>query len=274
MNTNKLQLLILIFGIFAFAGCASYNNPAVTGDPGTTIDGRVENLFGYLIGVHPGKWPDKPDKNIRLKQCADIMRSAVDTNFLAMLANKLTNEPAVFQFTNQLNNGTEIVTLVTNTDIVFHFEDFSRRLTSDLDEHASLLTNPKLKTFTCDFGEVAEIVNPKNKNEWFEFDFDFSGPKGRYDGPVRQLLDRGIYTNSVGTRSFDYYEFYENGRLKSFRVLTPEHKDTAAFGENGQLQHLDWLVNNVFAIYLDFDELGNPHVRPVTLGKHPPLKFQ
>jgi len=86
----------LIFGLtIVFCSVCITSRGFDTGDPGTPFIGRVVNLFGYLIGIHPGKWPDKPDKNIRLKQCADILRSAIDTNQIEIDSLKLTNQPEV-----------------------------------------------------------------------------------------------------------------------------------------------------------------------------------
>lgn len=58
-----IALLILLTG-----GAGTVARSLDTGDPGTPFFGRVVNLFGYLIGIHPGKWPDKPDKNMPRQQ--------------------------------------------------------------------------------------------------------------------------------------------------------------------------------------------------------------
>jgi hypothetical protein len=51
---------------------------------------------------HPGAWPESPEKEPALRHCAVLLRSSVDTNWLAMVASKLANEPAVLEFTNHL----------------------------------------------------------------------------------------------------------------------------------------------------------------------------
>ncbi len=194
-RTLKIELLILIFGSFAIAGCVNYNDPTVTGFPGTTFGGRVENVAGYLVGMHPGKWPKKPDKNVRLKQCADILRSAVDTNQIELACGRLTNQP----------------------DVVLAIRTYSQQTISNLNEVASLLTNANLKTFTCDYGEGAEIVNPNNKNEWFDFIF-------YNNGPVMQIRKATIGNNHTELQM----GFYQNGRLRG---------DSLGFSENGELDH-------------------------------------
>jgi hypothetical protein len=253
-----------------------------TGEPGAPFTERASNLFGYLIGMHPGKWPDKPDKKMRLQQCADIMRSSVDTNWLATVANNLASQPSVFQFTSRLNDGTEAFTLVTNTDLILDFEDFSKRLTSDLDEYANLLTNSKLETATCDWGEFAQIVDPKDKNEWFEFDFDYSSPKYPWNNPVSELKKSRVDRSGEGGM---YMSFYVSGKLRSYWMYALDYYEKADFNENGQMQHffkenghyqkVDWVMNgqvlhqkwvhDKYAISINLDASCNPQVKLITL---------
>ncbi len=212
----------------------------------------------------PGEWSDSPQKQATLKRCADILRSSIDTNWLALIASKLTNQPAIFQFTNRLNDGTETVTLVTNTDIILYFEYFSKLLMSTLDEYAGYLTNPKLKTY-LGAGYEGEIPSPR-KNEGMIY-FGFRSKEGLITDFRRLAVVRG-------ERAALQVGFYPNGKLSQFRVFTLEHKDTALFLENGQLQHFDWIINDKISIHIDLDASGNPHVKLITLGKHPPLKIQ
>lgn len=193
---NRMILIPLL--LILSAGAETVMGSIDTGDPGTPFIGRVVNLFGYLIGMHPGKWPDKPDKKIRLQQCADILRSAIDTNQIELACSKLTNQP----------------------EAVLAIRNYSQQTISNLDEVASLLTNANLKTFTADYGEGAEIVNPKNKNEWFDFVF-------YYNGPVMQFSKRPLDGSHAGMGMY----FFENGRPR---------RDAGGhfeFRENGEIDH-------------------------------------
>jgi len=189
----------LIFGLtIVFCSVCITSRGLDTGDPGTPFIGRVVNLFGYLIGIHPGKWPDKPDKNIRLKHCADILRSAIDTNQIEIDSLKLTNQP----------------------EVLLAIRNYTQQTVSNLNGVASLLTNANLKTFTADFGEAAEMVNPKNKDEWYFFTF-------YYNGPVRQFEKRSNNRMNVAMS----LHFYENGRVAA------DAGGHIALRENGEIDH-------------------------------------
>jgi hypothetical protein len=155
-------------------------------------------LLGGTGAVGCGKWPAKPDKNIRLKQCADALRLAIDTNQIEIDCRNLTNQP----------------------EVVLAIRSYSQQTISNLDEAASLLTNANLKTFTADYGEGAAIANPKNKNERFGFMF-------YYNGPVRQIWKATVDGNHTEMEM----NFYQNGKLRR------EPNGLLEFRENGQIDH-------------------------------------
>src|ERR1035437_90486 len=107
-------------------------------------------------------WPDSPEKQERLKQSVDMLRSAVDTNQLAIIEKQLINE---LQSTNRTktDNGSETITIDTGADMILCFHNFSKQMVSDLNEFADLLTDPKLETYSYGWGK-AEIFSP-HKNE-------------------------------------------------------------------------------------------------------------
>jgi len=210
----------------------------------------------------PAEWPNSHQA---LNICAEIMRSSVDTNWLAMIAEKVTNLTTVIQFTNRLNNGSEAITLETNTDIAHYFEGFSKRLESTLNEYSGYLTNPKLKAYLGEAGYGAEIPS-SGLSEGMVY-YGFQSEKG----PARDIR---LLSKVSGERAPLQIIFYPNGRLSQFRVFTLQHKDTALFNENGQLQHFDWIMNDKMSIHIDPDASGEPHVKLIALGKHLPLKFQ
>ena len=283
----KVQLLILLAGIFAFAGCVNYNDPVMTGGPGTAIQDRAANLVGDMLGFHPSKWPDSPQKQAALKRCAELMRSSVDTNWLAMIAGKLANQPAVLQFTNRSNDGIETITLVTNADLVLHIEDFSKRLASTMNEIASCLTNSKLKTFIA-YNYKGVIVSPRENEKAISFNFwSENGPvknfkEASFDEPAPTTHNTpraAAKTTSSQTADAVHLpgvaaEFSESGRLVSFEILTPEHIESANFGGDGQPQHFFWRGNNMYAISIDMDVSNNVHVKLIPLGKNLRVKLQ
>ncbi len=210
------------------------------------------NIIEYYN--QPVAWPNSGQA---LKHSAELMRASVDTNWLAMIADKLTNQPAVLQFTNTLTNGTQTVVLVTNADMIFNFEAFSMQLTSILDEYAGYLTNPKLNAYLGQSGYGAEIPDSLKNKEVIYFDFlSKNGPASEF----RKIVS-GVSRARVKAA------FYDNGKLASFAIYTSENKENAHFGNNGQLQHFSWIMNEKFSIHIDVDASGSPHVKGYFLRK-------
>jgi hypothetical protein len=239
IGRDRRLLLLIPWCVILLGGAGPAKGGMDTGDPGTPFIGRVVNLAGYLMGIHPGQWPDKPDKNARLKQCSDLLRSAMDTNQIEMDCRKLTNQP----------------------ELVLAIRNYAQQTLSNLDEAASLLTNAHLKTFTAGFGEGAEIVNPKNKNEWYSFVF-------YHNGPVLQFRKASVDGNHTGMQM----NFHQNGRLAG------ELGGHLAFRANGQLDHC--FINGKYIlipiipgryvaedgeaqrkIYMEFSQTENPALR-------------
>lgn len=201
----------------------------------------------------PAAWPNSRQA---LRHSADLMRSSIDTNWLAMIADKLTNQPVVFRFTNRLNDGTAPVVIVTNADIIAYFKDFSKRLTSTLDEYASYLTNPKLNAYLGVAGYSAQIPSPTKSEGTIYFGFLTD------NGPTRDF--RQIVNGESRARMQAY--FYENGNLKLLNVIAT-YKYGVNFTENGQLKDVGWLLNNKLAIHINLDASGNPQISGEFLRK-------
>jgi hypothetical protein len=159
--------------------------------------------FGTAAVLHElftsHKWPGSAaEKKARLEHCAEVLRSAIDTNQIELDCLKLTNQP-------------EVVQAIRN---------YTQQTVSNLNEAADLLTNTSLNTFLADYGEGADIFNPKNKNEWFNFVF-------YYNGPVCQLEMRSSDKMHVKMS----LRFFENGRVAG------DARGHIALRANGEIEH-------------------------------------
>ena len=167
---NQIGALLLL-GLFAFAGCAYYKD---------TIT----------------------DKSTWLKQSAEVLRSAVDTNQIELACSKLKNQP----------------------EIVIAIRRYSQQAIVDLDVAASLLANPNLKTYGTEFGEGAKIADPNNPEEMYLFSFLSNG----------QILDfdkRTIAYTDGHQHVSQRMDFYSNGRLRA------DSGGHLTFKEDGELDH-------------------------------------
>jgi hypothetical protein len=198
-----------------------------------------------------------------LKQGAETMRSSIDKAWLAMITDKLTNQPTVLSFTNRSKEGVETVMLVTNSQLIHYLRDFAERLELSLVENAGYLTNPRLNAYHGVSGYGANIKSPTVSNETTYFGFrDERGLINDY----RQLAD-GVSRARVKAI------FDENGKLGSFEVFTAEHKDAARFAKNGRLQQITWDISDGFAIRISCDDSGSAHITGyfVTIPPRRPL---
>jgi hypothetical protein len=136
-------------------------------------------------------WPeDKSAKIVRLTRCAELVRSGVDTNQIEMACRKITNQPE---------------------SVLLDLKQFSKEAVSVLNLVADQLTNPKLTTFTADFGDGAELLDSKSQQSYI-FVFYFQGAVLKFE--LRRLdIRRG-----------DQAYFYKSGKLR-FIQLNKEHSN-------------------------------------------------
>ncbi len=197
---------------FVFVVCLFLNPASVAFSQTNTTPRQVQKYsdsfldkasYTFAVLLHElftsHKWPGSAaEKKARLEHCAEVLRSAIDTNQIELDCLKLTNQP-------------EVVQAIRN---------YTQQTVTNLNEAADLLTNANLKTFLADYGEGAEIFNPKNKDEWFDFDF-------YYNGPVRQLEMRSSDKMHVKMS----LRFYENGRVAG------DARRHIALRANGEIDH-------------------------------------
>jgi hypothetical protein len=195
-----------------FATCLCLNQASVvlaqTNTPARQIQKYSDSFldkaaYGFAVLLHElftsHKWPDSPaHKKIRLEHCAEVMRSAIDTNQIELDCLKLTNQP----------------------EVVLAIRNYTKQTVSDLNEAASFLTNANLHTYMADFGEAAEMVNPKNKDEWLLFIFNSNGSVSEFEN---RNNDKMHVKKSL--------RFYENGRVAG------DAGGHIAFRANGEIDH-------------------------------------
>jgi hypothetical protein len=141
---------------------------------------QIKLMSNAMLYMHPTPWPDSPQKSAALKHCANVLRSAIDTNQIASACNKMTNQP----------------------EAVLVLKSVATTAASNLDEFADLLTNTNLMTYLSYW---AEISNPTNL-----FYFSFWSD----NGPVRDLDKRPTGGQYILVSA----RFYENGKLLEFDI--------------------------------------------------------
>jgi len=173
--------------------------------PTIRTQSKAPLLLGLLVFVFAGcaYYKDSiTDKSTWLKQSAGVLRSAIDTNQIELACTKLMNQP----------------------EIVIAIRTYSQQAIADLDEAASLLTNPKLKSYGTEYGEGAEIVDPKNPEEIYCFNF-------QSNGQIWGFTKRVAAYNNGRQRVLKRMAFYSNGRLAA------DNGGHLTFKEDGELDH-------------------------------------
>ncbi len=152
---------------------------------GMTESEYVSNAARYMH--KPAPWPDTPEKCSTLKFCADVLRSALDTNRIETACVQTTNRPGA----------------------VLAIRYISKVAISNLNEFATYLINPRLDVYG-NFGDIA-IGKVNEEKAYFLF--------WSQDGPVRQLDKRTIDGRIIVGARFD-----KNGKLLEFRLNSPDSK--------------------------------------------------
>jgi hypothetical protein len=203
--------------------------------------------------TNPPAWPDNPQKQERIKRSIEMLRSAIDTNQLAIIEQKLISQ---FQSTNKAvtENGGELITPEVGKEIILCFEGFSKQMVSDLNEFADLLTNPKLETYSYVWGE-AEIRSSKRDQETVKFRF-------RRNGPVFSI------SRTTPNGELVHAEFGYDSKLNYFattcREIEPFWFTKASFendGQPNQLSSFSSIINDRLQFAFFEDRNGQLHFR-------------
>jgi len=197
-------------------------------------------------------WPESPEKQETLKRCAEILRSSVDMKQIEFVYDQLTNQPSVLQCAYRTNavmqNSSPISYYITNNDIITHFEGYTSRVVSDMNQFADLLADANLQTDVINHRQYcASILNPHNTNEVILYTF-----LSRV-GPVREVEMRINSGKTVAT----FADFHNNGKLKLF---DNQGRENISFYENGQLDKYFCNLYQGVAIALKLDSANNIRV--------------
>ncbi|HLX96042.1 MAG TPA: hypothetical protein VKU37_09895 [Verrucomicrobiae bacterium] len=144
---------------------------------------KIVLILAYLLAIQANHLSaqtnrparlDSPQKQERIKRSVEMLRSAIDTNQLAIIKRKLISQ---LQSTNVTvtENGGEVITPEVGKEIILCFENSSKQMVSELNTFADLLANPTLKTYSYTWGE-AEIPSPDRDQEKVKFQFRLNGP--------------------------------------------------------------------------------------------------
>lgn len=154
-------------------------------------------------------WPDSFNKQEVLKHCADVVRSAIDTNQIEIACANLTNRP----------------------DEAIKLREISSNFLSELNGMADLLTNSNLITY-MGIGYEAELNTPTN-----HFGFIFWSNRQQVTAG-RQFDMRTLDQKRVLTK----IRFYENGKVMNMLTDIP-CKMSLSFKEDGHLDHYYQMPN-------------------------------
>ena len=135
--------------------------------------------------VAPKPWPELAHKQETLTFCAAILRTAIDLNEIELACGQLTNQP-------------EAAAVLKN---------FSKAVTSNLNEFADMLADPEITTSVGSEGYRAELSKSR-----YNYIFTF-GTTNKLPSAVRSFNKR-LPDNSLVMGG----DFYENGKLRSFNL--------------------------------------------------------
>ena len=164
--------------------------------------------------VPPKPWPDTSDKQVTLKYCAEVLRSAIDTKEIDLACSQLTNQP----------------------EAVVALKDFLKVAMSNLDEFATILTGSEITTTVGSEGYRAELSTVQN---YYAFTF---WTTNNLPSVVRSFNKRQHGGGSLVMGG----AFYENGKLEVFMVPSLDSKGILresgfSFKEDGKLDY-HWIA--------------------------------
>jgi len=163
--------------------------------------------------VPPKPWPDASHKQATLKYCATVLRSAIDTNEIELACGQLTNQP----------------------EAAVALKDFSKVAMSNLDEFATILTGPEITAYV---GEGEYCAKSANSQNYYAFTF--------WTTNKLPSLVRSFDKRLPNTQLIMGGDFYENGKMRVFRMLSLDSKGVfresgLGFKEDGKLDY-HWIA--------------------------------
>ena len=211
-------------------------------------------LLMIQMPCQAASWPDSPEKQKILKNCAEFLLLSVDTNQIELVCSKIrTNLPTVIRLENRATqNGPIAVTFVTNEDLVSQIKDFSSRVRFNLIMCADQLTASNINAYSSEAGYCATASNPQGSifyNLWFN------------NGPLRYLNTRSESGQIVMSA-----RFYQNGKLEYFNENISQDEGFV-FDANGKLNSYAWTTTNKVEVDVNFDDVGNVKIRGFNLNK-------
>ena len=216
-----------------------------------TIALVVALLFWFVHRTFESKpWPENlQTKQAILKNCADVLQSSVDTNQLAMITEKLVNQPTILKFGHQTGPGSPMTfTFATNADVISAFKDFSQQTFSSINEFASFLTDSNLETLVAFKGNRMAFI-PNSHNPKMGFEYCVSGETSF----LVQQIDEFPNSTSVQRTLQSSANFYENGKLRWYQKFGDKRREqTISFNEDGKFDSCSlWAAGRPVLISMD-----------------------
>ncbi len=240
MKNNLITIVLVLILTHTTATSYISNCAAQTNPTQSTIISNQSSSSSNISWFQPDLWPDNNKKRQMLEHCAELLRSAIDTNQIEHIK----------QACNRLTN---------HLDAVAGFKLISDEAISNLFVTAALLSSSKLNTTSWNGGYTADIRNPTDAAEVFYYVFSSQS------GPIGQLE---IDSND-GKRVLARALFFEDGKLKSFEKFDPID-EILAFKQNGTLAaySMTTATNSVMSMTnylveesLEYDAMTNLVVR-------------
>jgi len=211
-------------------------------------------LFWFLHHTFQSKpWPESlQTKQAILKHCADVLELSMDTNQLAMIADKLASQPAILKFGHQTGPSSPMTfTFATNADVIFAFENFSQQTISNLNEFARHLTDSNIQTLVTFKGNRMAFV-PNPHNSMMGFDYCIS----RNTNFFVQQIDEFPNSTSVQRTLQSSANFYENGKLRWYQMYKNKSRpQIISFNEDGKFDRCDLWADGM-QVWFSLDETG------------------
>jgi len=161
-------------------------------------------LFAAMLTACSNPWPESLQKKQEiLAHTAGVLHSSIDANQISLILTKLTNQP----------------------ETASSFQAFANRIISDINERATLLTDPKLKTYVGEF-RGASILNPHDPK--FSFEYIISGPQN-----LIQQIDEFPSASTAARKLKSSANFYPSGKLRWYKILG-SHEEFISFTEDGK----------------------------------------
>lgn len=157
-----------------------------------------------MLAACSSPWPESHEKkNEILAHTSGVLRSSINTNQISSVLAQLKTQP----------------------EKALAFQEFADGVITDINERATLLTNPKLKTYIGEY-RGASISNPHASG--FSFEYVISGREN-----LVQQIDEFPSSSFASRILKSSANFYPNGKLRWYKILGT-HEEAISFTENGE----------------------------------------